>query len=488
MGKKEKMTTSARDGVSYRRAKTWQIALSQMTGAAQMCFYALMTYATYIGNQNYGILVGVTGIIITASRILDSVTDPICAYIIERFNSKYGKIRIFLMLGWAIMAAATTLMCNLGAGHLDGAGGLLFFIVCYVIYIIGYTLVSIGGALPGNVMTNDPSQRPLLSVWNTIYSYLVPMFTMLFGMLVLLPKHDNIIGTGFLAEYNIFIVVMSLLFYILVCIGVTPYDKKENFEGISTEKEKTGFSDMWRLIRDNKELQYYMVSACSDKLAQTISSASVVNTLLYGIMVGSLSIGNTIQSIAMLPSIIFAIVGARIAAKHGNRKTMLQWTWACLGLNVLFAVFLLFTDTTQIATAMIPKGIFFLFMFGNGAFKMVVTTATNSMRMDIIDYEMYRTGKFMPATVSATYSFIDKLISSFGATIATLMIGLIGYTTTAPQQGDPLTMGVRIMTVLIVCGMPIIGWICTLAVMRRSKLTKEYMIEIQKGIADKKNA
>lgn len=270
MGKKEKMTTSARDGVSYRRAKTWQIALSQMTGAAQMCFYALMTYATYIGNQNYGILVGVTGIIITASRILDSVTDPICAYIIERFNSKYGKIRIFLMLGWAIMAAATTLMCNLGAGHLDGAGGLLFFIVCYVIYIIGYTLVSIGGALPGNVMTNDPSQRPLLSVWNTIYSYLVPMFTMLFGMLVLLPKHDNIIGTGFLAEYNIFIVVMSLLFYILVCIGVTPYDKKENFEGISTEKEKTGFSDMWRLIRDNKELQYYMVSACSDKLAQTI--------------------------------------------------------------------------------------------------------------------------------------------------------------------------------------------------------------------------
>lgn len=137
---------------------------------------------------------------------------------------------------------------------------------------------------------------------------------------------------------------------------------------------------------------------------------------------------------------------------------------------------------------MIPKGIFFLFMFGNGAFKMVVTTATNSMRMDIIDYEMYRTGKFMPATVSATYSFIDKLISSFGATIATLMIGLIGYTTTAPQQGDPLTMGVRIMTVLIVCGMPIIGWICTLAVMRRSKLTKEYMIEIQKGIADKKNA
>lgn len=46
-----------------------QIALSQLTGVAQMCFYVLMTYATYIGNSNFGILVGVTGIIITVSRM-----------------------------------------------------------------------------------------------------------------------------------------------------------------------------------------------------------------------------------------------------------------------------------------------------------------------------------------------------------------------------------------------------------------------------------
>lgn len=491
MGRKQKISRSEQDGVQYRRAKTWQIALSQLTGAAQMCFYMLMTYATYIGNSNFGILVGVTGIIITVSRIFDGVTDPICAYVIERFDSKFGKIRVFLIAGWAVMALATTAMCNWGAGHLNGAAGLIFFIVCYMVYIIGYTLVGVATSMIGPIMTNDPGQRPVLSVWSTIYSYLAPMIISMIGMAAILPKHDNIVGTSFLAEYNIVVVILSLVIYGIACIGVTPYDKPENFAGISVnkkEEEKPSFKDMWSLIKDNKELQRYMVAACSDKLAQTVGSASVISTMLFGIMIGNLSISSIISTIAMLPSIIFAIIGARIAGKKGNKKTMVDWTWVCIGLNVVFAAFLFFSDTTKITVAAVPTAIFFLLILGNNATKMVVSTATTAMRMDVVDYELYRSGKYMPATVSATYSFVDKFISSFGATIATLMIGLIGYTTTAPQQGDPLTMGVRVMTVFLYCGFPILGWICTVVIMKKSELSREKMVEVQKDIADKKAA
>lgn len=92
----------------------------------------------------------------------------------------------------------------------------------------------------------------------------------------------------------------------------------------------------------------------------------------------------------------------------------------------------------------------------------------------------------MPATVSATYSFVDKLISSFGSTIATVAIAAIGYTTTTPQQGDPLTWGVKIVTVVLLVGCPLIGWACTLAAMKNSELTYDKMIEVQARIADKK--
>lgn len=491
MGKKQRLSTSELDGVQYKRAKMWQIAFSMLYGAAQMCFYVLMTYATYIGNSNYGILVGVTGIIITVSRIFDGVTDPVCAYIIERFNCRFGKVRIFMMAGWAVMALATTAMCNWGAGHLDGVAGLIFFIVCYMLYIVGYTLVGVSSSMIGPVMTNDPKQRPTLSVWSTIYSYLAPMVVSMISMAAILPKHNGEISTPFLAEMNLFVVIFSLVLYLLSCIGIAPYDKPENFEGISLgkkEEEKPSIKDMIALIRDNKELQRYMIAACSDKLAQTVGSASVITTMLYGILIGNLSISTIISTVAMLPSIIFAIVGARLAGKQGNKKVMVIWTWVCIVLNGLFAAFLLFTDTTQVTVAMLPTAIFFLFTFGNNAVKMVVSTATNAMRMDLVDYELYRSGKYMPASISATYSFVDKFISSFGATIATLMIGLIGYTTTTPQQGDSLTMGVRLMTVFLYCGFPILGWICTIIAMKKSELSREKMVEVQKDIANKKAA
>ena len=38
MAKKEKLTSSQIDGVQYKRAKTWEIALSQLVGAAGIDF------------------------------------------------------------------------------------------------------------------------------------------------------------------------------------------------------------------------------------------------------------------------------------------------------------------------------------------------------------------------------------------------------------------------------------------------------------------
>lgn len=372
MGKKKKMSRSEQDGIQYRRAKMWQIAISQLCTAAPMCFYILMTYATYIGNSNYGILVGVTGLIMTVSRLFDGVTDPICAFLIERVNTKYGKIRIFMLSGWAVMSLATTAMCNWGAGRLNGVAGLVFFIVCYLLYIVGYTLTGVSTNLLGPIITNDPEQRPIIGVWSTVYGYLTPMVMSTVGMVILLPKYDNQISTPFLGALNLFCVVVSLVLFLISCVGVAAFDKPENFQGISSgdqKDQKPSVRDMFNLIRENKELQRYIVAGSSDKLAQTIGGASVVTTMLYGIMIGNMSISTILSTVAMIPSILFAIIGARIAGKRGNMKTVVEWTWICIIWNVIFAAFLLFSDTTSITVAVIPTALFFLLTLGCNATK-----------------------------------------------------------------------------------------------------------------------
>ena len=61
---------------------------------------------------------------------------------------------------------------------------------------------------------------------------------------------------------------------------------------------------------------------------------------------------------------------------------------------------------------------------------------------DIIDYELDRGGKYIPAVITGVYSLIDKLVSSVSALIATGAIALIGYKETMPQPTDELTAGI----------------------------------------------
>ena len=119
---------------------------------------------------------------------------------------------------------------------------------------------------------------------------------------------------------------------------------------------------------------------------------------------------------------------------------------------------------------------------------MCVTTANTGFMADIIDYELDRSGKYIPAVVSGTYSLIDKIVSSFSALIATACVALVGYTSTMPQPGDEATTGVFIVTMFLKYGLAIIGWIVTRIAMRGCKLGKAEMVEVQKRIEDRKAA
>jgi GPH family glycoside/pentoside/hexuronide:cation symporter len=105
-----------------------------------------------------------------------------------------------------------------------------------------------------------------------------------------------------------------------------------------------------------------------------------------------------------------------------------------------------------------------------------------------IDFELDRSGRYVPAVVSGTYSLVDKLITSFAAVIATGAVALLGYTTTMPQPTDPCTSAIFWMTLSLKFGLPLIGWVITLVAMRECPLTKEEMVNVQKRIAEKKAA
>jgi Na+/melibiose symporter-like transporter len=188
----------------------------------------------------------------------------------------------------------------------------------------------------------------------------------------------------------------------------------------------------------------------------------------------------------MLPSILFAIYGARYAGKHGNKESVLVWTRACMIGTVVMVLFFLLTSSWKAAEVLPLMLIFFVLTLVINGCKMCVTTATNAMLADVIDYELERSGKYMPGIITGVYGFIDKLVSSLGATVAAGCVALIGYTAAMPQPTDQKTTSLFWMTMALSYGLPILGWLCTLVALRYSPLSKEKMVEVQKNIQDKK--
>lgn len=482
---KQKVSQSEIDGVQYRRAKLWQIILVSLNALNGMAVYQLIGLASYEASIGFGISTAIIGGLLTFTRIFDAITDPLLAFLYDRVNTRWGKVRPLMILGWTIQSIGLLAMYwwAPGKGH-----GIPLFIALYMLYVIGYTIVNMTAQTIGPLVTNDPKQRPTLGVWGTAFNYMIPMLLTVVLNVVLLPKFGGTYTQEFLHVAAFLCVGLSLVGVILVCIGVSEYDKPENFKGTNKTHERLKIRDMISVLKGNRPLQCYIASAASDKIAQQAQGAAIVSTMLMGILIGNMGMGTTLTMIGMLPSILFAAYGAKYAGKHGNKESIVTWSRNCIIVNVIIIAFFVIIDPSSIANMGVTMILFVLLTLISSGCNMCVSTANSAFMADIIDYEMDRSGKFIPAVVTGTYSLIDKLVSSFSQAIATGMVALIGYTATLPQPGDPATPGVFWVTMFLRYGLAILGWIVTLIAMRFCKLGKKEMVEVQKRIAGKKEA
>ncbi len=474
------------DGVQYRRAKLWQIILIAFNAFNGMAMYFLIGLASYSASIGYGIATVAVGGLLTFTRIFDAVTDPLLAFLYDRVNTPFGKVRPLLFLGWAIQSLGVLCMFNFfsSKGH-----GVIVFVACYMLYVIGYTIVNMTAQTLPALLTNDPKQRPTVGVWQTAFNYVVPMALNVIVYTKMMPAFGGSFNQAFLNTVTWLCVAMSFVGVVLVAIGVSAYDKPENFEGIG-KREHLKVKDMLNVLAHNKPLQSYIISASSDKIAQQAASASIVGTMLSGILIGDMGLATTLSVIGMFPSIIFAVIGARYAGIHGNKESIVTWTRYSIIANLIMILFFVITYTTIGTTSISHMGVTMiayvaLTLIVNGT-SMCVTTANTGFMADIIDFELDRSGKYIPAVVTGTYSLVDKIVSSFSAAIATGCVALIGYTQTMPQPTDPSTPGVFWMTMFLRYGLAIIGFICTLIAMRFCKLDKKEMVNVQKRIEEKK--
>ena len=261
MAKARKLTASERDGVQYNRAKRWQIMMAMGSNSTAMAFSSLLGLISYLANSGYGIMVAAVGMVLTACRVFDGVVDPFLALLIDRVNTRFGKIRLFMSIGFLIRTVAVYMLYIWGSGRF----GMPFFIVMYLLYILGNSIGDVAGNMITPILTNDPSQRPFVGFWGMVHSALSAMVFGLVITLVILPQYGNQYNNEMLAASCVVYVGIAFFFFVMSMIGVAAHDKPENFRNI--KEGEVGFKDMLSLVKDNRPFQMYTIAAVTDKIA-----------------------------------------------------------------------------------------------------------------------------------------------------------------------------------------------------------------------------
>ena len=340
----KKPTASEIDGVQYRRAKLWQIICCSCNALLGLTVYSLIGMASYSASIGYGITTAVVGVILTGSRIIDAITDPMVAFIYDRVNTRFGKIRILLWVGYFIEALALWLMFD---GMSSKGFGLPVFTILYLLYVVGYTINNMTVQTINPILTNDPKQRPTVGVWSVAFNYLVPNVFSIVLNVVLLPICGGTYNQTFLSTAVRIVLVVGAIGNLLTTIGISAYDKPETFEGTS-QHETLNLKGMLNVLKGNKPLQSYIAAAASDKIAQQVGSQAIINTLFSGIVIGNMGIATILGIISMVPSLFFAAFGAKYVGKHGSKKGIVTWTYVSMAFTALLILFLIFTDPKQI--------------------------------------------------------------------------------------------------------------------------------------------
>ncbi len=489
--------TMASDGVN--RAKMYQLALFPMNNGATNVYYVLiLSYIATFGNNVLAIATVFASVMVTGMRIFDAITDPIIGALMDRTNGKFGKFRPFMVIGNAIMAISVILLYMVTPGIPASMQWLRYvaFVALYAVWVIGYTFQTSVTRSAQSVLTNDPKQRPLFTIFNTIGS-MAGMGLMQF----LAPIVRSNVADYNKAEFYAFLtpigIVISVVLTVLAIIGIWEKDNSKYF-GIGGEnQEKTKVSEYVAIIKANKPMQRLMIAGGGCKLALSIATNLTVLCMLYGCMMGNYDgLYLPMMVLGYVFSVPFFMLTVKTSQKEGQKASLMKYVRVALICYVGVLVLLLLWKQGNPAFNLSITGenglsinlytIAFILCFGIG-YGAYYATADMPIPMvaDCSDYETYRSGKYIPGIMGTLFSLVDKLVSSLSATVVGVAVSMIGLEN-LPTAETPYAPGMNWVVIVLFCIVPMVAWALTLWAMKGYELSGPRMKEIQEINAKRK--
>lgn len=393
-----------------------------------------------------GIDAGVVGILMTAARFVDAVTDVTMGQIVDRSKpTKNGKFKPWLLRMCGPVAISSFLIYQGGLADMSYTFKVIWMVVTYLLWgSIFYTSINIPYGSMSSAISGEASDRAQLSTWRTVGGTAAGL---LIGVLTPLVAYVVVDGQTVMSASRMTIIagvfsVLAVICYLISYVMVT-----ERVE-VPANTQKLDVVAMLKSLVTNRALIGIIGSAILLLLAQlgTSSMAGYVFPNFYG-SAAAQSVASLAGSLVII--VVCAPLAVPLAKKFGKKELA---TVSCLVAGVAYLVCLV----------VVPKNPWIYLAFssasyvGIGFFNVLCWAMIN----DVIDEAELKNGIREDGTIYSVYSFARKIGQALSSALVGVLLTMVGYSQ-ATAFDPEVTLGIFKMS----CIIPAVGFLAVAVVL-----------------------
>ncbi|EPD69376.1 sugar (Glycoside-Pentoside-Hexuronide) transporter [Corynebacterium pyruviciproducens ATCC BAA-1742] len=379
----------------------------------------LMVFMTEIA----GISAGVAGTIYGVTKVWAGITDLFSGQMVDRFDTRWGRLRPWILFGSTPLAIVFVLLFSVPAG-LGPTATIAWIFLFDAAFQLCYSLVNIPYGSLSAAMTQDPVDRSKLSGARSIASAVTGVAL----SAVIAPQFQDTAADGVRLKFTLTCVglgVLAIILY-LICFANAR-------EVVPRSENKVSLRTTLGMIKRNKPLLTLCLGAFF--LLGAMFTMNAVGMYYARYVLGNAGWFTFLMLAQTVGTILIASFVPQITARFGKRNG-----YIAAGLVAIAGYLLIFF----MPGGSLLLGIIAWFLLGVG------TGGTNSlmfsMQADTVDYGEWVSNTRAEGGSYSILSFIRKSGQGLGGWVGGAVVAAFGYVARADTQSAEALQGIRIAT------------------------------------------
>ncbi|MDB9720590.1 MFS transporter [Winogradskyella sp.] len=471
-------TTSSKVPMGQKIAFGFGMLANQMFPAALGIFMVVLV-------ENLGFPGWMWGIIYFFPRIFDSFTDPIMGFISDNTKSRWGRRRQYVFIGAVIMGISFSIMWQL---YIDSGidYNFVYFMFWSFIFYLGLTIFSVPYVAMGYEMSDDFHERTSIMAvaqWIGQWAWVIAPW---FWVIMYINGDDGWFATAEEATRTLAVWVGVIFMFIAIIPALFIKSKStldEDYADLSLSNIKNSFSEIKLGFKEALRIKPFRKLCISTFLI--FNAFNTVATFTFFVIVYQLFNGDAEAANAGYWPSLFGCLGALSTtfivipvvtwmSKKLGKKNAFIWSQGISIIGYVLLWFLLIPGKPYMFIFALP-----FFSFGIGS----LFTLMMSMTSDVIDLDELNTGKRREGIFGAIYWWMVKFGFAIAGALSGVILSVIGFQegiATTEQEGA--IIGLR----AFFSGLPILGTLVAMYIMRDYDITEKHALEISAELASRK--